>query len=60
VLLSSHDHAMLVRIADRVVSLERGVIAGEVRREDPGGLGGASFAARAAALWSGASELVHE
>jgi heme ABC exporter ATP-binding subunit CcmA len=54
VLLSSHDHAMLVRIADRVVSLERGVIAGEVRRDDASELGEGSFAARAAALWSGA------
>ena len=53
VLLSSHDHAMLARVADRVVALERGVIAGEARRRAPDDPEGRTFAARAAALWGG-------
>ncbi len=55
ILLSSHDHAMLVRVADRVVSLERGVIAAEVVRRSAGDPEGKTFTARAASLWGGDS-----
>lgn len=55
ILLSSHDHAMLVRVADRVVVLERGVIAAEVVRRSADDPEGRTFAARAASLWGGDS-----
>ncbi|MCA9634913.1 MAG: heme ABC exporter ATP-binding protein CcmA [Myxococcales bacterium] len=52
ILLSSHDHEMLARVADRILHLEGGVIAGEVRRgdDDPDG---ERFRLAALALWSG-------
>lgn len=53
ILLSSHDHDMLTAVADRILHLEGGAIAGEVRRvaDDHDG---ESFRQAIAALWSGA------
>lgn len=54
ILLSSHDHEMLLAVADRILHLEGGVIAGEVRRpaDDPDG---EVYRQALAAAWSGAS-----
>ena len=50
VLLSSHDHATLLRVCDRLVLLEGGRIAARVDRVTPDDPTAAEFAARAAAV----------
>ncbi|MEZ4451155.1 MAG: heme ABC exporter ATP-binding protein CcmA [Nannocystaceae bacterium] len=55
ILLSSHDHDMLMAVADRILHLEGGVIADEVRRaeEDPDG---ERFRQALLAVWAGSAE----
>ena len=55
ILLSSHDHATLVRLCDRLVLLEGGRIAARVDRRSPDDPDGARFADRAAAVLSAVS-----
>jgi len=50
--VASHDHDMLVRVADRILHLENGVIAGEATRGTEAE-GGSAFRDATAALWSG-------
>ncbi len=50
--VASHDHDMLVRVADRILHLENGVIAGEATRGAEVE-GGSAFRDATAALWSG-------
>lgn len=52
ILLSSHDHATLVRLCDRLVLLEDGRIAARVDRQGPGD---PDFAARASAVLAAVS-----
>ncbi len=54
IFIASHDHDMLVQVADRILHLENGVIAGEAQR-DPADQDGSVFRRATAALWSGAS-----
>jgi len=58
IFVASHDHDMLVKVADRVLHLEGGVIAGEARLDnDEASKDRAAFREATAALWSGADAL---
>ena len=50
--VASHDHDMLVRVADRILHLENGVIAGEAVR-GPEAESASAFREATTALWSG-------